>query len=172
MLTGLTPAHKFWREKESSSTTNKTIINILPVSCSQVQHKLMQKEGNYWFLVKPGAHEPPKAAKEHATECNHNPNYVITFELNWLLSRVYGFKLQGCGFLIWKLVGYNGLWIWIVMAPGNLRKFHAPSLPSAMSSWLHSLLSYLTFSVCSIRARSYAACSARVKEWIIYSMHN
>ena len=40
-------------------------------------------------LVWTGAHEPPK---EHATECHHNPNYVITFELNWLLSRIYGFK--------------------------------------------------------------------------------
>jgi len=28
-----------------------------------------------------GAHEPPKAAKEHATECHQNPNYIITFEL-------------------------------------------------------------------------------------------
>ena len=35
-----------------------------------------------------GAHE----AKEHASERHHNPNYVITFELNLLLSRVYGFK--------------------------------------------------------------------------------
>ena len=26
-----------------------------------------------------GAHELPKAAKEHAPECHHNPNYVITF---------------------------------------------------------------------------------------------
>ena len=39
-----------------------------------------------------GAHEPPKAAKEHATEYHHNPNYIITFELSWLLSHVYGFK--------------------------------------------------------------------------------
>ena len=31
----------------------------------------------------PGAHE----AKEHASECHYNPNYVITFGLNWLLSR-------------------------------------------------------------------------------------
>ena len=37
-------------------------------------------------LVKPGACEPLKAAKEHATECHHNPNYAITFELSWLLS--------------------------------------------------------------------------------------
>ena len=39
--------------------------------------------------VTPGAHEPPKAAKEHATECHHNPNYIITFELDWLLSCEY-----------------------------------------------------------------------------------
>jgi len=39
--------------------------------------------------VSPGAHEPPK---EHAIECHHNPNYVITFELNWLLLCVHGFK--------------------------------------------------------------------------------
>ena len=36
------------------------------------------------------AHELPKAAKEHATEWN--PNYIMTFELKWLLSHVYGFK--------------------------------------------------------------------------------
>jgi len=35
-----------------------------------------------------GAHE----AKEHATGYHHNPNYVITFELNWLLSCIYGFN--------------------------------------------------------------------------------
>ena len=44
-------------------------------------------------LLITGAHEPPKAAKEHATECHHNPNYVITFELNWLLSRVVWFQI-------------------------------------------------------------------------------
>jgi len=38
------------------------------------------------------AHELPKAAKEHATEFNWNPNYIMTFELKWLLSHVYGFK--------------------------------------------------------------------------------
>ena len=30
-----------------------------------------------WVIT--GAHEPLKAAKEHATECHHNPNYIITF---------------------------------------------------------------------------------------------
>ena len=69
----------------------------------------IQKRRKYGECVIPGAHEPPKAAKEHATEFHQNPNYVITFELNWLLSCVYGFKQQDCGFLIWELVGYNGL---------------------------------------------------------------
>jgi len=55
------------------------------------------------------------------------PNRVIIFELNCLLSCMYGFKWWHCHFLIWKLVGYNGLWIWIVMAPGNIHKFHDPS---------------------------------------------
>jgi len=39
-----------------------------------------------------GAHEPPKVAKEHATEFLQNPNYVITFKLNLLLLRVHDFK--------------------------------------------------------------------------------
>ena len=70
-----------------------------------------------------GAHELPKVAKEHATEFHQNPNYEITFELNWLLWCVNNEIVVS---LYWKLVGYNSLWIWIVMAPGNLRKFRAP----------------------------------------------
>ena len=26
------------------------------------------------------------------SECHHNPNCIITFELNWLLSCMYGFN--------------------------------------------------------------------------------
>ena len=37
--------------------------------------------------MKPGAHELPKEAKERATEFLHNPNYIITFQLSWLLLR-------------------------------------------------------------------------------------
>ena len=81
-------------------------INVLLVKCSWAIKVVMVVIKVVMVLcsVAPGAHEP---LKEHATECHHNPNYVITFELNWLLSRIYGFKKQDCGFLIWKLVGYK-----------------------------------------------------------------
>ena len=60
---------------------------------------------------------------KHITEFHQSPNYLITFELNWPLSHVYK---RDCGFLIWKLISYDSLWIWIVMAPGKLHKLHAP----------------------------------------------
>jgi len=59
----------------------------LLLSVKNLIHALL----HYFPLVASGAHELPKAVKEHATECHHNPNY-ITFELNWLLSCVYCFK--------------------------------------------------------------------------------
>ena len=66
-----------------------------------------------------------KAAKEHATEFHHNPNYVLTFEL--LLSCIW-FQITRLWF---PYMETSWLGIWIVMAPGNLFKFHAPLLPSA-----------------------------------------
>ena len=50
-----------------------------------------------------GTHEPPKA---HTTECHHNPNYIITFELNWLLSHVYTVSNNE---IVVSLYGNNGL---------------------------------------------------------------
>ena len=67
-------------------------LKVFPISVSAAHYTVCMPSISMCtavFLLA-GAHEPPK---EHATECHHNPNYIgITFELNWLLSWVHGFK--------------------------------------------------------------------------------
>ena len=83
----------------------------------------------YWYACITNATSLSKTSSwaadgsKHITEFHQSPNYLITFELNWPLSHVYK---RDCGFLIWKLISYDSLWIWIVMAPGKLHKLHAP----------------------------------------------
>ena len=57
--------------------------------CNQVTQNICVILFNYCTIR---ALEPPKVVKEHTTEFHQNPTYIITLELNWLFSCVYGFK--------------------------------------------------------------------------------
>ena len=56
----------------------------------------------------------------------HN-NITAAVTYSYIISKMISW------FLIWKLISYNSLWIWIVMAPGILSKLHAAlAAPSCM----------------------------------------
>ena len=56
--------------------------------------------------------------KKHATEFHQNPNYVMTFELKWLLSYMVSNNKIVVPYM-------ETSWLWICI-PGSC-KFHAPS---------------------------------------------
>jgi len=120
---------------------------------------------NITFCILPGAHEPPKAAKEHATYAtcqvpSQSKFIVINCQLplnSFHIWKAFGFVIEIISEKIWKLLKMRNV-IWIVMEPSCMLLHRLRQL---MGSWYYISLNYA------------AAINMRVISWYIHArVHN